>query len=623
MSDERAVEKIATQFFVNTCQLPPQLSRHALQAAMRCAEQATNRSDDAEDDVIPLTTGSAAEFYIEPMLPHIGDVDVMFHGSTELAIPRGHPPPTQLPAEFHNYVKVHEIIDSHFPGYVYLPLRYLLTECVEDGKYSAVQYDRKMFLTIFCFSSSDKAFHIHGPATVLFSESTTGWSSDLVFCVRCLVWPPHSADWPTRYRNYGWPDSATVDHVVSSGCDVVHVAHRQCRQDEWMGKNQWRLSFSRAEIVLINSWMPVQQIVYHMLRVFLKTERLTESVDNSEAGKLSNYHIKTLMMWACELKSRRWFTDDLNLVRTCVQLLHILGAWLTDARCQHYFINNCNLIDNSFNVTNIGSHLMSIDEAWLSTWFVNNYIRKCSHFCPENISALFDDVSSTTKLQKAALAVVAWRQNRTLIDLGLWDSSYSAQCLISEAVHVIGMTSRSCACWMSELAKIDSRLNVYFTAVALLHVAYKSSRHGLNDEMVDIVTTLFGQFISTRRYCNEFTSLLSLDQAAKLMKIVANNLSSITPLMAMLFKAYLYRALRCKDSDSDSIYCLANVYLAVLYYATGQYQTALDHCTLVMRSQDHSQCSSHVVQGELLPTIDDNVNNVLGLAVFYHVVLDI
>jgi len=54
-----------------------------------------------------------------------------------------------------------------------------------------------------------------------------------------------------------------VDHVVSNGCDVVHVAHCQCR-----------LSFSRAEIVLINSWMPAQQIVYHMLRVFMKIEQL-------------------------------------------------------------------------------------------------------------------------------------------------------------------------------------------------------------------------------------------------------------------------------------------------------------------------------------------------------------
>jgi len=84
-----------------------------------------------------------------------------------------------------------------------------------------------------------------------------------------------------------------------------------------------------------------------------------------------------------------------------------------------------------------------------------------------------------------------------------------------------------------------------------------------------------------------------------------------------LSKAYLYRALSCKDSDSDSNYCLANVYLAVLYHTTGQYQTAIDHCTLATRSQDHSQCSSHVVQGEILPKVDDDVGNVLGLAELY------
>ena len=36
-----------------------------------------------------------------------------------------------------------------------------------------------------------------------------------------------------------------------------------------------------------------------------------------------------------------------------------------------------------------------------------------------------------------------------------------------------------------------------------------------------------------------------------------------------------------------------------------------------MRSQDHSQCSSHVVQGDILPKTVDDIDIVLGLAVFY------
>ena len=174
----------------------------------------------------------------------------------------------------------------------------------------------------------------HGPALLLptINESVL-LSTDRVFCIRCLSWLKQAADWPTRHRNYGWPDSATLDLVASNGCDLVGVAHRQCRQHEEMGKGQWRLSFSRAEIVLINSWMPVQQIVYHMLRYFVKTERLTDCADNSGAGcSVSNYHIKTLMLWASELKSRSWWIDDVNLVTMCDQLLHNLAEWLTEGR---------------------------------------------------------------------------------------------------------------------------------------------------------------------------------------------------------------------------------------------------------------------------------------------------
>jgi len=409
---------------------------------------------------------------------------------------------------------------------------------------------------------------------------------------------------------------------------VVGAAHRQCRQHEWMGKVQHRLSFSRAEIVLINSWMPVQQIVYHVLRYFIKTERLTDCADTSGAGTLSNYHIKTLMLWACDLKPTSWWTDDdVNLVRMCVQLLHILAEWLTNAQCQHYFINNCNLIDNAFNVTNIvsniGTQLVSIDETCLSTWFVENYIRKCLQLTPDYISRLFDDFSMRMELDaglqnalfNAVSAVRIWRQNNSILDS--WHVLNFEEYQIPAIVNVCLVSARSCVCCKTNFAQIDSRLSIYFTAVVFLHVACKSLRHGLSDELMGILATMRGQFICKRRNANN-TSRLLLGKAVKLMKCVENKcLSTMSLIEIELSKAYLYRALRHKDSDSDSIYCLANVYLAVLYYITGQYQTAIDHCTLVTKSQDHSQCSSHVVQGEILPKMDDGIDNMLGLAELY------
>ena len=185
-------------------------------------------------------------------------------------------------------------------------------------------------------------------------------------------------------------------------------------------------------------------------------------------------------------------------------------------------------------------------------------------------------------------------------------------------VNLGPLNAQACVCTSTEMAKLDSRLSVHFRAVAFLHVAYKLSRYGFSDRWMDTLATLFGHDVDGRHNCHNSASLLSLDKAAKLMKSVANKSCGTMSLIAIeLSKAYLYSALKYKDSDSDSIYCLANVYLAVLYYTTGQYQTAIDHCTLVMRSQDHSQCSSHVVQGELLPKTDHDVDTALGLAVFY------
>ena len=155
--DDDDESKIVTKFLLNTCRLL-QPSIHHVNAAAGCGVLATSvlhSSNDyvlgrtcVDDEVhaIPLITGSSAEFYIQPMLSCVGDVDIMGHRSDMLAIPDGYPPPTELPAEFNSRVKVCEIIDSGYPGYVYLLSSYLLTEDSDTGKYNAVQYDDRQYV---------------------------------------------------------------------------------------------------------------------------------------------------------------------------------------------------------------------------------------------------------------------------------------------------------------------------------------------------------------------------------------------------------------------------------------------------------------------------------------------
>jgi len=101
--------------------------------------------------------------------------------------------------------------------------------------------------------------------------------------------------------------------------------------------------------------------------------------------------------------------------------------------------------------------------------------------------------------------------------------------------------------------------------------------------MLDVLATTCLESNDARRCLNaRHSSVLSLSQAAKLMKVVANNSHSTVQLIEIeLAKAYLHRTLRNIDSDSYSIYCVSNVYLAVLYYIAGQYQMAIEHCALV------------------------------------------
>jgi len=203
----------------------------------------------------------------------------------------------------------------------------------------------------------------------------------------------------------------------------------------------------------------------------MKSEQLTG--DNAGSDKLSNYHIKTLMLWACELKPKSWWTGDVNLVRTCFLLLHTLADWLTKAQCPHYFVNNCNLFDNSFALQVIENRLRSISREWLSSWFVNTYIRQSVQNCPESVLGLFNNISELTdmKLDDAVSAVVQWRMNTLKTDE--WDAYYVAEGIIADAVFRRPLSVQRCICYIDELSKSDASLSDYFIAVAFLHIAHK------------------------------------------------------------------------------------------------------------------------------------------------------
>ena len=105
-------------------------------------------------------------------------------------------------------------------------------------------------------------YKLHGPAAVAEDWSSELTKVDIVPSIRLLAWPSVAQSCISRDKKFPWPSSALVSEVQRNGCDLVHVSHRDYKHDI----DQWRYSFSRAEVILIRSWTPTQQLVYHMLR---------------------------------------------------------------------------------------------------------------------------------------------------------------------------------------------------------------------------------------------------------------------------------------------------------------------------------------------------------------------
>jgi len=466
---------------------------------------------------------------------------------------------------------------------------------------------------------------------------------DTVPCIRCFVWPPQAADWPKRPRKCGWPDSATVSCVVSKGCDLVGVSHHLCREDEWMSKHQWRLSFSRAEVVLLNSWMPEQQIVYHMLRIYAKTGVLIGNTLNCGAYMLSNYHIKTLMLWDCELNQQHWRNDGFTLIRKSLRLLQFLEEWLTKMHGQHYFVNSVHFHDyfDTSCTDKIAAVVRSSTEESLAKWFVDNYIRKCAKLCPDTVSILCSDMV-TREIPTDTLGVIMQYRDhvcsRTFVNRLL---SFVLFCFIPK-LNSLKTTASECPSIVQDqvlspttlrLPQLDKHaLQALYYMIIVSNYShrfkYKTLMWDTVTRVISVQCTSADERYRLQCFSVESSALHSVSyfqKAAVLMELVANKQRSACRVVLIeLSKLQLWRALQCDNSESDSVRCLALMYLSVLYYTTGQYQMAIYHRTLKMNLQGHTQCckcSSHVVEGKLLPKIDDNIDCVLGLVVFYRYTL--
>ena len=441
----------------------------------------------------------------------------------------------------------------------------------------------------------------HGPAfTQMYNELykpsfryLSFSSMDTVVCVRCLIWPTQASNWPKRNRDHGWPEARTINLIVNTGCDVVQAVHPRCKQQEGMCKYQWRLSFSRAEVTLLNSWTPVQQIIYHMLRFVMKREVFAETNDSDQdAPKLSNYHIKTLMLWECEQKPQSWWSAESSLVKLCSSLLHKLSGCVANKRCQHYFINNGNLLDHfkqnaSLAIRKVLDTLS--DESVLLSWFIENYIRRCAECCPAEVSILFHDIYSCDSLKRVVDAVVDWKLSTLAKEL--YTAHYKSEGMIQSTTLLFRRDAYGIPILMKELQTFDPRLRDYFVALTSLRVAHTISAHSLTVDLLEILWTLFDLCSATVDDMDNNGALLSVMKAIKLARLQNVCCNALEMLFQEISQAYLHHSLACGQESTQGV---VHVLLATLYYKSGHYQAAVDHCQQALNRRGHHRSQSRI-----------------------------
>jgi hypothetical protein len=562
--------------------------------------------------------GYGVEMYINFMIPEVEDIpNYVSRYNTHFAISSLRRLPSQLPPTFIDSVVVYKMVSTQFPGYVELHSAGRMLKRPNENSFTFLA--ESFQVTLFYQPVDASAYlryyfmnYIH---------------------VSCLEWPPEAAEWPTRKRRWGRPDDVTIHHVVNNGCDLRPRCRHSCNKKAKTQLFTWFFTFPAAETLLLNAWTPVQQTVYHVLRVII-TQEFAHYVCTNGYIMLSVHHLKAHMLWLCEEKKSEYWTSS-TLLRTCVNVFEALSKRCERYCLQGYFLKTVNLFEclgDTSPSNAIVNHLkMFADISYFTDWMISNYLSRCVETCPDNVRLLFHDVSTLQKM-KRALTMAAESRVRTATSNSFRWVVYIAQLLPSVVDNSKYLWSLNTVVkWRKDLQNTDRRFDGYFATVVCLvnltNVKLNASST-VSDEACDMMTAMVNTIDKSNKLSVVQKSYtFQLKKAAYLLRVISQTPCAATrSLLLVLTRIHLRRAQTCRSKSADAKVAgrlLFDVYLAIVYYAAGRYRAAERCCRRVTASPCGRNLSSgslpDLVEGQLLHRIDDGASTVSGLVVLYQV----
>ena len=155
---------------------------------------------------------------------------------------------------------------------------------------------------------------------------------DHVPCFHLNFWPNLALDWCQRQLRY-WPSSEIVEKIISEGCHIVPKSPRG------ENNNEWRISFSSAELTLSNTLNPFQRKCYLVGKsiYYVAIKRIDPDI-------FASYFIKTVMFKLLERQPISYWENS-SLIEVVQDLFKDLSACFERKVLTSFFTEDMNLLD--------------------------------------------------------------------------------------------------------------------------------------------------------------------------------------------------------------------------------------------------------------------------------------
>ena len=274
---------------------------------------------------------------------------------------------------------------KQYNGSMQFDERFIKENCLSNASF--VNESRSQ-INLFANVIMTGAGHITGPSLAKKSNGRQfAADRDFVFALKCRSWPHQAHEWLTRQRENKWPSEKQVKEIGSLGCLMVPVASHL---NTLVRDYEWRLSFSRAELKLVETFTENIKLGYAILKALIKY-----AMKQKGLTVFASYHLKTSLLWLTEKfgleEVKHWNTEKIMK-----DLLEFLVEFYRNHSLPNYFARDNNMIDHRKHeeIKDCECVLINIRRNFLSS--VINFIDTC-HKLPVEFERPFRDILSCRK----------------------------------------------------------------------------------------------------------------------------------------------------------------------------------------------------------------------------------